>query len=208
MKIIAFEGLSHSGKQTQLDLLAKALEAKGLRVAQSSFPSEGTPTGALIQQWFEHEWKVDQYTFELLMAADKQAQQKWFEELEKKDIDILLLKRYTLSQDAYGKADGIDAHWINMLQKHMRQPDIDILLDISAAESLTRQQIEPASQKYEKELAFMAKVRDNYIHEEQRIRSAMWLEGYVYLIDGLRSIQEVHQEILALVEKEVLTKGN
>ncbi|OQO83360.1 hypothetical protein BH739_16320 [Enterococcus casseliflavus] len=102
MKVIVFEGLDKSGKATQIQHFATLLKEQGKKVVTSEFHRYDTPTGKLIQDWLYHRWDVDQKTIELIMLADKQAQQRWFNELEAEGVDFLLLDRYLDSQLVYG----------------------------------------------------------------------------------------------------------
>ena len=117
MKIIAVEGLDKSGKHTQTNMLCQYLKDQGYNTIKSEFHRYDTPTGELIMKWLKKEWDVDQSTIELIMTADKQAQQKWFNELEQQGVDYLILDRYTGSQEVYSEASGIDPLWTHQLQK-------------------------------------------------------------------------------------------
>lgn len=199
MQIIAFEGLDKSGKYTQSEMLYKSLLELGLKVEKSEFHQYGEPTGELIMKWLKKEWDVDQKTIELIMTADKQAQQKWIDELEEEGCDFLILDRYTGSQQVYAKANGIDLEWTEQLQRYMRQPDVEIFIDIPAEESMKRKgkHNNGENDRYESDLEMLQRVRQIYTARDN------------IKIDGMQSIHDIQAEIrmeLAGITKDALSK--
>jgi dTMP kinase len=190
MKIIAIEGLDKSGKATQTALLTERLRLEGYNVVQSEFHRYDTPTGQLIQKWLRKEWDVDQKTIELIMAADKQAQQQWFEELEFQGVDFLVLDRYTGSQFVYGQATGTDVNHIGQLLRFVRRPDLEILIDITPEESMKRKGKWGDNDRYESDKALLTAVRYLYVNKPGIVK-----------VDGMRNIEEIHQDIWQKVEE-------
>lgn len=192
MKIIAIEGLDKSGKHTQSKMLAEYLESKGYNVVQSEFHRYDTPTGELIMKWLRKEWDVDQATIELIMAADKQAQQDWFNDLEVvQGVDFLILDRYTRSQLAYALANGVSGHWVKQLQMCMRPPNLEILIDIPAEVSMERKGKWGDNDRYESDLKLLKDVRAIY---------NVFIKN---VIDGEQSVEEVHRDIIKEVDEEL-----
>lgn len=162
MRIIAFEGLDKSGKHTQTNHLVKNLENCGYKVMKSEFHRYDTVTGQLIKKWLYKEWDVDQLTIELIIAADKQAQQRWFEQLEDEGYDFLILDRYIASQQCYALASGVDADFVVNLQRYMRKPDLEIFSDIFPEENLRRKGKHGDNDRYESDLSLLRNVRERY----------------------------------------------
>lgn len=188
MKIIAIEGLDKSGKHTQTNMLVEYLRSKGYCVVRSEFHRYDTPTGELIMKWLRKEWNVSQTTIELIMAADKQAQQEWFEELEKNNVDFLVLDRYTMSQFVYSLANNMNREWVLQLQRFMREPDMEIFIDINAKESMKRKGKWGDNDRYESDLALLNEVRALF---------------YWYIknrVEGEQSVYDVHKDIVKLVD--------
>lgn len=204
MEIIQIEGLDKSGKHTQSKMLADALAHRGLRVVQSEFHRYDTPTGDLIAKWLRKEYDVDQATIELIMAADKQAQQAWFAELEADGVDVLILDRYTFSQSVYSRANGIDPKWAMHLQRYMREPDYTVLIDIPAEVSMSRKgkHNNGENDRYESDLELLTNIRN--ISESYLEFDAV--RGKAVMVDGLKSVEEVHQDILNAVIEDVLQR--
>lgn len=193
MKIIAIEGLDKSGKATQAKLLTEYLKTAGFKVVQSEFHRYDTPTGELVMKWLQKKWDVDQTTIELIMTADKQAQQKWFTELEEQGIDFLILDRYVGSQQVYSHTNGVSPIWTAMLQQYMRKPDIEIFIDISAEESMKRKgkHNNGENDRYESDLEMLKRVRQIYTARDN------------IKIDGTRTPDKVHFEILEFLQPHI-----
>lgn len=196
MKIISIEGIDKAGKATQAKLLTDYLRNKGYKVTQSEFHRYDTPTGDLIMKWLKKEWDVDQTTIELIMAADKQAQQVWFDKLEMDDYDFLVLDRYTLSQVAYGIANGINGRWILELQKNMTPSDIDVVIDIPAEVSMGRKgkHNNGLNDRYESDLKMLKEVRNNY-----KNASIYYSAPIKKIVDGMKMVDEIHKEIVRII---------
>ena len=74
-KLIALEGIDGSGKRTQLDLLAGALEARGLVTFRISFPRYESFYGKLVGRYLNGDFgalaAVDPHLSALLYAGDR-----------------------------------------------------------------------------------------------------------------------------------------
>lgn len=191
MFIVAIEGLDKSGKATQTRMLADALTAEGLNVVHSEFHRYDTPTGELIAKWLRKEYEASQETIELLMAADKQAQQDNFRKLEEAGVEVLILDRYTLSQLVYATANEVSLSWSYELQRQMRQPDLNIVIDIPAKVSMARKGKHNGgvNDRYESDLELLKKVRMLY----------KIMDSNTTIIDGMKSIDELYEQITTIV---------
>ena len=74
-KFIVIEGIDGSGKRTQIELLVRALEAKGVAVAQIGFPNYEQFFGKLVGQFLNGEFgaleDVDPHFSAMLYAGDR-----------------------------------------------------------------------------------------------------------------------------------------
>ena len=74
-QLIALEGIDGSGKRTQLDLLARTLDARGLATLRISFPRYESFFGKLIARYLNGEFgsleTVDPHLSALLYAGDR-----------------------------------------------------------------------------------------------------------------------------------------
>jgi dTMP kinase len=74
-KLIALEGIDGSGKRTQLDLLAHALEARGRSILRTAFPRYDSSFGKLAGRYLNGDFgpleTVDPHLSALLYAGDR-----------------------------------------------------------------------------------------------------------------------------------------
>ncbi len=106
-KIIALEGIDGSGKRTQLDLLAGALDARGLASFRIGFPRYESFYGKLVGRYLNGEFgsleAVDPHLSALLYAGDR-LEAKPEIEAALSDGKIVLADRYIGSNMAHQSA--------------------------------------------------------------------------------------------------------
>jgi dTMP kinase len=189
LEIISVEGLDKSGKKTQTQMLVEHLRSLGYKVAQSETPNYNTPTGALIKDWLAKKYLVNQRTIEFVYTANRQELQEWFDQLEMEGYDFVVMDRYLGSQRAYALATGSTMEWVAQMQKYMRQPDIEIYIDITPEESMKRKgkHNDGNNDRYEEDKKLLYSVRHIY-------RSRMNVQ-----INGMQPIEKVSQEIIEKV---------
>jgi dTMP kinase len=160
--LIAFEGLDQSGKQTQAERLRDRLVDVGRQVRLLSFPAYETPIGAEIRSALtgNREWPAD--VMQLLYIANRYEERPLIER-ELARGTILVCDRYTASSIAYGESQGLDASWLRDVQRHLPRPDITFLLDIAPEASAQRKTAD--RDKYERDLALLARVRESYLRQ-------------------------------------------
>ena len=100
-RLVAFEGLDQSGKQTQALRLRQALEAAGLSVVSFDFPDYATPLGTEIGARLRGERTFPPDCLQLLYVANR------CEYLAKIDLwvrtgGVVVCDRYRASSIAYG----------------------------------------------------------------------------------------------------------
>jgi dTMP kinase len=160
--LIAFEGLDQSGKQTQAERLRDRLIAAGRRVRLLAFPDRETPIGQEIERALRGTRDYGADVMQLLYVANRY---EWKREIERERSDgtILICDRYLASSVAYGEAQGLDPQWLLEIQRYLPQPDITFLLDIAPEVSARRKTAD--RDKYERDLALLARVRDSYLRQ-------------------------------------------
>jgi dTMP kinase len=189
--LIAFEGLDQSGKQTQAELLRDRLIAAGRAVRLLSFPDYGTPIGEEIERALRGARNYAADVMQLLYVANRY---EWRTEIERRcsDGEILICDRYLASSVAYGEAQGLDPAWLLEIQRHLPQPDITFLLDIAPEVSARRKASD--RDKYERDLALLARVRASYL---QQAASHLRPSGYGGQAGWLRLDAERDKDVVA-----------
>jgi len=187
--IVAIEGIDAVGKNTHSLLLFKWLSRKGVEAAHMSFPDYGTPIGKEIKSFLSGRRAYPVELQHLLFAANR------WERLD--DIksglragETIIVNRYTESNLAYGRADGLDTVWLAGLEKGLPKADLVIVLDASPRTVRSRR---PASDKdvYEKSSALQGKAQKAY---RQLAREHGW-----NLVDADGPIGDVQASVVEIL---------
>ena len=188
-RLIVFEGLDQSGKETQAQQLRDHLRASGYRSRVASFPDYGTSIGEELARALQGERDYEAFVMQLLYVANR------FE--RRPDIErwlggglILICDRYTASSVAYGEAQGLEVRWLTEIQRFLPPADLTLLLDISPDTALRRKRAD--RDRYERDLDLLGRVRQSY---RRQAEDPSWV-----LIDGERSKDDVAADVIAAVE--------
>ena len=186
--LVVFEGLDQSGKQTQAELLRDGLKEAGRKSRLVSFPDYGTSIGEEIARALQGERDYGPDVMQLLYVANRYERkpdlQRWLE-----GGLILVCDRYMASSIAYGEAQGLEADWLVEMQKFLPHPDVTIMLDIAPQTAVQRKSVD--RDRYERDLAMQARVRDSY----HRLAAAHdWV-----VLDGERSKEEIAADVFSIV---------
>lgn len=209
---IAIEGIDGCGKSTQIELLAKKLNAVTFH-----FPDYTTPIGQLILSHLKEEWKADsdalvrpslapQHREDLKYVDSLVFQALQFANRLEKSEDVsdalraghVIADRYIASGIVYGSADGLEQTYLEKTQRLLKQPDVNILLDITAEESYKRR---PGRRdRYEKQSGFLDVVsrlyRDLWARKQQENANNKHAPKWV-TIEGTQSVERIHLDILS-----------
>lgn len=186
--LVAFEGLDQSGKQTQAERLRDMLAARGRTVRLLSFPDYRTSIGKEIGLALRGERTFGPDVMQLLYVANRH---EWKDDILR-DIEagtVVVCDRYLASSVAYGEAHGLDGAWLRDIQRFLPQPALTVLLDIAPETSATRKTAD--RDKYERDLALLARVRASYHRQAEA-------PGWVRL-DAGRGRDEVAADVAAAV---------
>src|SRR5713101_4018635 len=158
-RLIAFEGLDQSGKQTQAELLRDRLKADGRKARLLSFPDYGTSIGEEIARALQGEREYGPDVMQLLYIANRYERkpdlQRWLD-----GGLILVCDRYTASSVAYGEAQGLDPAWLIEMQKFLPPSSLTLMLDIAPETAVRRKAVD--RDRYERDRAMQARVGESY----------------------------------------------
>jgi dTMP kinase len=221
-KFIVIEGIDGSGKRTQIDLLVRALEAKGVAVAQIGFPNYDGFFGKLVGQFLNGDFgaleDVDPHFSAMLYAGDRLQAAPGI----RADLDagkMVLADRYIASNLAHQGSrvpretrDEFLA-WLKKLEYEiyaLPPEDLVIYLRVNAEEA-HRLVGEKAKRDYtrlrrdiqESDIAHLNTAAQVY---DQLAKQPNWvtIDGHERGANALRLPENIHQEILSAVESRIL----
>jgi len=192
--LICLEGIDGSGTSTQARRLGKRLEESGVRWRATHFPNYRTPIGKLIKGFLLHNIRLRARTIRLLYTANRWERASEVERALRKGV-VVILDRYSSSNVAYGVADGLDKKWLEDIENGLPQPSLTILIDLPSREALKRKRRVKKLDRYEKNLGYIERVRQAYLHLAKEKR---WK-----IVDGVKSREELEEEIWDYVSKRL-----
>src|SRR3982750_61524 len=202
-KVVVFEGTEGAGKTTQIRLLAERLAVAGIECVAVREPG-GTPVGDAIREILLHPEKEITAATEALLFMSSRAELVAREVLPSLEQGMVgLVDRFFLSTYAYQvfgrglpEEEGRAAH---RLATSGLVPDLTLLLDVPAAEGLSRADSRGARDRMENAAdEFHHRVADAF----RRFTDAKWQHshpecGPIKLIDGTGDERSVHQRIVS-----------
>jgi dTMP kinase len=186
--LIAFEGLDQSGKETQAQQLRERLREAGHKVRLLSFPDYGTSIGEEIARALQGEREYGSDVMQLLFVANRHERREAILEWVAGGL-ILLCDRYRASSIAYGEAQGLDAGWLEDIQRMLPAPDLTIFIDIAPGTAAKRKAHD--RDRYERDLALLDRVRTSY---QRQASQPNWVR-----IDGERTKDQIAQDVFEAV---------
>ena len=182
------EGIDGSGKSTQILFLEKWLEEYGCKVKRIFEPTN-SPVGKLIRKMLkdpEATGENFQKTLALLFAADRMILMDKIEAAEKLGR-IVISDRSFYSSIAYQN----EPEWLYEINKHVKRPDVVILLDIDIKTALERCD---GKDSFENEV-FLEKVRGKYLKLAE--------ENNFFVINANNGINKVQEDIKKVLSPKI-----
>lgn len=189
--LIVFEGTDGTGKSTQLQLLAKALQEKGLPVVTTREPTEGT-YGQKIRELYSNRNTVSLEEELDLFLADRKEHVDTILTKSLTEGKVVLCDRYFLSTVAYQGAAGLDPAYILARNDFAPTPDLALLFHApiqTGVQRITEGRGEQLND-FEKE-AYLQKVAAQFNQLEL---------SYIRRIDASGSIDDIHHHVLEIVQ--------
>ena len=196
-KFIVFEGIDGAGKTTQVELLAKRLEAAGKKAHLTAEPT-ALPSGKELRRVLCGEIKKSACETAVLFALDRIAHNIDAEEgigaLLEAGYDVIC-DRYYYSSLAY-QGSATDYEWVKSLNlrcPEIRKPDLCIFLDLTPEQSLER--ITRGRDKLEifENVETLTKVRERFFSTIVDL-----CDENIAVIDAYRTPDEIAEDIWSL----------
>jgi dTMP kinase len=206
--LISFEGLDGAGKTTQMELLARWLEAAQRPYIRTREPG-GTPLGGEIRQLLFHrpDLTITPLAEAFLFQADRAQHFATVVVPALAAGKVVVTDRCFDSSIAYqGVARGVGAELVAQLSLIATQdyvPDLTIMLDLDAARVRERtDQTQDQSGQRQQRSRFDAESEQFH----QRLRDAFLSLAQKYperikVVDATQSSEQIHREIIVLVEQ-------
>ncbi len=216
-KLIVIEGTDGSGKSTQFQKLTQRLRDENTNFKTLVFPQYNKASSALIRMYLGGEFgsspsDVNAYAASAFYAVDryasfKQDWGKWYDE-----GGVIVSDRYTTSNAVHQASkeplemQEVFLKWLYEFEYDklgMPCPDLTIYLDVPIAftEKLMRhreQETNTHADIHEQDMAYLATCR-----QTGRLAAKYYGWSVVQCVkdDEMRSIEDIHEEIYALVKK-------
>jgi dTMP kinase len=205
--LISFEGLDGSGKSTQMSMLAHWLEEQHVPFIYTREPG-GTPLGNEIRQLLlnRSELAIVPLAETFLFQADRVQHFATLVIPAIQEGKLVLTDRCFDASIAYqGYARGVDISLIehlSLLATQGYKPDLTILLDIDPSQVHYRTDItQDQSGTRERRTRFDAEAETFHQRVQEGFRAlARAYPERIKVIDASRTPEEIHQEIIGLVE--------
>jgi dTMP kinase len=225
-KLIALEGIDGSGKRTQLDLLARSLQERGLQTSLISFPRYESFYGKLVGRFLNGEFgelaAVDPHLSALLYAGDR-LEAKPEIEAALFSGKIVLADRYVGSNMAHQSARipaekrGEFQSWLRRLEYGLYGlPEEDLVtylrVTVSEAHRLVGLKSARAYTNLKRDIqeADMTHLKQTAIVYDQLATAANWarIDCINPASGNLLSPEEIHQTVIKVVDARVLSQAS
>jgi dTMP kinase len=203
---ITVEGSDGAGKTTQIEKLKDYLSSKGYDIILCREPGGTAISESIRSIILNKEFMEMSYMTELLLYASARSQ--LVDQVIKpalKENKIVICDRFVDSSAVYqGIARGLGVELVYEVNQYAigdTFPDVTILLDISGQAGIKRKKNQGELDRMELEAAeFHEKVSNGY-----RTLADRYSER-IKKIDATQSIEEIHDQILEIVEKVLDSK--
>ena len=199
-KFIVIEGIDGCGGETQTNFLSEFLSKKGYDIKLKSYPENEGPIGQVIDNFLHKKYDFPIDTETLIYFADFT---KDTEEMKKYlESGIIISDRYFTSTIVYQCLKGFPLEKMLQLSEIFKlpKPDLCIYIKISAETSFNRKMKEKGGNldRHEENKKFLKEVAEGY---EKIAENNIFCEWSI--IDGEKSIEEVSQDILKLLNNKL-----
>ncbi|MBQ3217034.1 MAG: deoxynucleoside kinase [Oscillospiraceae bacterium] len=215
-KLIVFEGTDGSGKSTQFALLTKRLKAMNIDFRTIEFPQYSQPSSSLIRMYLGGEFgtrptDVNAYAASTFYAVDRYASYRKVWRDYYRSGGLILSDRYTTS-NAVHQASKEPARsreeffrWLYEFEyKYMELPKPDLVIYLDVTTELTSKMLRSREQAtnthadiHEQNMDYLRLCRNTGL---QAAAYYGWTVINCEKDGKMRSIEDIHNEIFALVQ--------
>jgi len=197
--LIVFEGIDGSGKDTQISMLLSFFHQHSVRYKLHKYPTRKA-VDALAH--LSGDKTVPPERLAKIFAHDIESERKRIEE-EIAAGFVVVCDRYLHSTLAYqGVGAGYAKLKLELEGYGLNTPELVLLMDIGAFAAAKRKESQKEPDRHEKDVGFLAKVRENYLQMERE-----GFLSYKYaIVDASKPKDEVFTHVLAQVEPLIVKK--
>ncbi len=194
-KFVVFEGLNGSGKSEQARLLKEHFDKRGRSAFLTKEPTQWTQAGQKIKEVLAGKISLAPLQLQELFAQDRaeHLRQEILPVLQRGEI--VISDRYAFSSMAFGALE-VRLRALFKLNEDFICPNKIFLLCVSPEECLRRINKRGTDIRIFEELEKMRRIADNY----ERLAQFEPFEKFFVVINGERSIEEIHQEIVSCLK--------
>lgn len=218
-KLFVVEGLDGSGKATQAKRLAAALSRQGKNVREITFPNYASDSSALVKMYLRGDFgskpeDVNAYAASSFYAVDRYAGYKNDWGCFYQNGGILIADRYTTSNAVHQCSKLPKEQWDDFLN-WLFSYEYD-LLGLPVPDAVIYLSVDPQigqklmSERYHGDESKKDIHEKDVVYLEASRRAAEYCAAHLgwqtvecTAVGGMRGIEEIHEEVLALAEKKL-----
>lgn len=196
MPFVVIDGLDGSGKGDQIRFLIEHFQKNNIPFEFIKSPNYETPVGKTYRKYLDGEFEMKTDSVFLLVASDVIMSKPKIEKA-KNEGKIIIAERYMTSTIAFQCANGFPYEKAKKLVELIDypKPDLIIFIDVKPETGMKRKLEQMGKlDRHEKDLRFLQKVMEFYMKEIEENFLGKW-----FVIDGERSREEVHEDILKVI---------
>ena len=199
-KFIVFEGIDGAGKTTQINLLANYLREQGRAVYCTAEPTESV-SGGLLRDALSGATRRTICEMAAMFVFDRINHNvnpvNGIQKMLAEGFDVIC-DRYYYSSLAY-QGSGTDPEWVgnmNLNCPEIMRPDVCIFLDLTPEQSMARINRNRATQEIYENEEKLTQVRNQFYRVFEDLKD----RDNIRVVNAYRSVEEIHQDIVALVK--------
>jgi dTMP kinase len=193
-RFIVFEGLDGSGITTQATLLRNYFTNSGKEALLTKEPTDGL-IGGVIKSALRNEWKTNPLTLQILFAADRSHHLVSEIEPALKKGKYVICDRYILSSLVFGGLQ-VSLPLLKQLNANFMKPHMTIFVDTQPRVCMERMKKARHHVELFEEEPKLEMIRKNFLSMKNYFPET-------YIVDGNRAPEEVHNEIVKIVKKNL-----